>query len=789
MARRHERLCLRLALLAEIALTAAPVAAREEAESLSDSAMHGTFERAEVPLYLETRVNGRAAGLAGFTMRGEELWATAATLEQLGLLLGPGVDKVRLAAIPDLAIEYDAASQSLSLTAPLAMLAQSTSVVREQRMDTAPLLAGTGLVYNYSLFGGIQGASRSASAFSELRAFHPLGTASSTFLTQAARSDGEWTVRSVRLDTSATASFPERMLAVTVGDTVGAATAWSRAARFGGIRAGTDFTLQPYTTTTPLAQFFGEAALPSTVELYVDGLKQATGEVPPGTFEIAAPNGAAAGAGSGQVVITDALGQVSTLSFDLYHAPTLLRPGLTDWSVEAGFLRRAYGLRSFAYAGEPFISGTMRRGMSNVLTLETHGEFSARLALAGVGANWRAGQLGVVSGSVASSSDGAKAGIKYTVGYAWSNGTSSVSFDLAKASRNFSDGPAQEGSILPRRALSAQASRAAGKFGTFSVSYVDLEYRRQPRSRFLGAHWSAALGSRIGLSIHATQDLERRRNRTLFAGISLRLNNRTQASASVQREQHATFAGIEANQSVPDAGGVGWRAQVRQAGGRTDAAGELRYLGEHGEAAAGAHLAGGRLDAYAGASGAVVLIDGSLFAARQVNDSFAVVNTGGIAGVPVTLRNNVVGRTGRSGTLLVSGLNAYEDNAIGIDVAALPADVRVGRVQAAVKPADRSGAVVTFELARVRAATIVLTDEAGRPLPVGSNVALRAGATGDAVVGFDGETYLEGLGSSNVIDVGTPGTRCTARFDLPPDGAALPRIGPVVCMPYELVRG
>ena len=63
-------------------------------------------------------------------------------------------------------------------------------------------------------------------------------------------------------------------------------------------------------------------------------------------------------------------------------------------------------------------------------------------------------------------------------------------------------------------------------------------------------------------------------------------------------------------------------------------------------------------------------------------------------------------------------------------------------------------------------------------------------AGADAVVGFDGETYLEGLGNSNVLDVRKPGSgRCTARFDLPGEGAALPRIGPVACLPYELVHG
>src|SRR5690606_13068852 len=154
------------------------------------------------------------------------------------------------------------------------------------------------------------------------------------------------------------------------------------------------------------------------IELYVDGLKQATGEVPPGPFQISAPSGGI-GYGSGQVLITDALGQVSTIAFDLYHTPVLLRRGLADWTVEAGFLRRAYGIRTFDYAPDPFVSGTIRRGMTDRLTLEAHSEASPQLVLGGLGGNWRAGQLGVFSGSISHSRAGDLSGTKYTLGYSW----------------------------------------------------------------------------------------------------------------------------------------------------------------------------------------------------------------------------------------------------------------------------------------------------------------------------------------------------------------------------------
>src|SRR5690606_34292039 len=106
-----------------------------------------------------------------------------------------------------------------------------------------------------------------------------------------------------------------------------------------------NFALQPYQTTAPLASFVGEAVLPSTVELYINGLRQSTQRVPPGQFQIdSLPS--LNGAGRAEVIVTDINGQRRILNFDFYGAPSLLRQGLFDWSVETGFVRNDYGLRS-----------------------------------------------------------------------------------------------------------------------------------------------------------------------------------------------------------------------------------------------------------------------------------------------------------------------------------------------------------------------------------------------------------------------------------------------------------
>ena len=165
----------------------------------------------------------------------------------------------------------------------------------------------------------------------------------------------------MRLDTSWSQSFPDKLITVSAGDILTGALSWTRSTRLGGLQIGTNFDLQPYRSTTPLPLFFGEATLPSVVELYVNGLKQYSGDVPAGPFELnTAPS--FSGAGTAQLVVTDALGQSSILNFSLYDVHRLLQPGLTDWSAELGVVRENYGFGSFDYGSEIAASGTWRYG-------------------------------------------------------------------------------------------------------------------------------------------------------------------------------------------------------------------------------------------------------------------------------------------------------------------------------------------------------------------------------------------------------------------------------------------
>lgn len=736
-------------------------------------------------LYLDVDINGTVSGLAPFGWRDGELWASAATLRQLGFVLPPGsTDPVRLNSLPGVAAIYNAQRQQVTITAPLSLLNLSTTQLNPLAPVVQAATASPGLLLNYDLYAtkGQQGAS-SLSAFTELRAFSGAGVISSTALTQSQRSDASaWTSATTRLDTTWSKSYQNEMLTLRVGDTLTGALPWTRATRIGGIQLSTNFSLQPYRSTAPLPSFIGSATLPSDVELYVNGLRQYSGKVPAGPFQLnTLPN--ISGSGNAQMVLTDALGRATTLSFSIYDTQQLLQKGLSDWTVDFGVVRKNYGLSSFDYGREPVASGTLRYGLSDNFTFETHAEATSGLALAGAGGVWQLGPAGIVSGAVAHSVHDSDRGSQLNLGYSWRNDRFNFGLKATGTQGQYLDVGSQYGALPVRRSGSAVAGYNTPSLGNVGLSYLYLRYVDQPVTRLATAYWFKSIGRSTSLNLSINQNLDKRSERSVFFGISMALGDKASLSGGLQRDQDRSVYTVDASSSAPSEGGLGWRTGLRHGDGQNGGLAQLDFLGRYGRVGAGVSAVGDSRYAYASANGGLVFMGGQTFATRRVDDAFAVVSTDGIAGVPVKLENRPIGTTDSKGMLLVTPLRAYQNNQLAIDPMQLPPDVRLDRVKTLATPTDRAGTLVRFGITPVRAALITLVDAAGKPLPLGSLVRLEgADSPQPVLVGFDGETYLDTLNLQNVLDVETPNGVCRVTFDYPQPAKGIAQIGPLACL-------
>ncbi|MEO7553746.1 MAG: fimbria/pilus outer membrane usher protein [Alteraurantiacibacter sp.] len=779
---------------------AGPVWGRDEAGLDDASVVAATNLLAPVPhapsampapagsalLMLDVELNGVNRGLLPFTMIDSQLWATRQVLLDIGLRIdsepaaAAADDLLSLTDTVGTGTSYNAASQSLSILVDVEKLAVGTHRLNVNAQDQRVAASATGALLNYDIYANLAGGRLAFDGFGELRAFsgNVLFETTGVFNSRQQAQQGG---KLARLDSTLSWSIPDKRLTLRAGDIITRATSWSRPTRLGGLRIGTDFALQPYLVTAPIPSFFGEATLPSTVDLYIDGMKRFSGSVAPGPFELGSGGNHINGAGNAQLVVTDAIGQVTTLDFPIYDTPLLLRAGLTDWSVELGALRRDYGLANFSYAENPVLTGSLRSGLSNSLTLEAHGEAGSGLVNAGGGLAWLLPFGGVVSGSLAASSNDGRMGQRVEAVYSWTDSKFNLSATVQRASSDFADLPSLEGASNVRARDVFNAGYNSDHFGYFGVNLIRQRAASEPRESYLSLHWQKSFGTNLALGLSGNMGLRRGAARGVFLTLSYTPGERDHFSASVQGARGRNSGSLGYRHSLPLDGGTGWALDGSYDGDRLQAAGQVDHLGSHGQVTGGARMIGGRASAYAGYSGALVAMGGDVFVARKIYDGFAVVDTAGIADVPVLLHNRAIGQSNASGHLLVTGLNSYQDNKVAIDPSQLPASLTVGALDRNAVPSLRSGVTVAFAIAPTTSVLVSLVDASGAEIAMGARAIMAGDERQALMVGFGGQLYIDQAIPGAQVQVSGPQGGCFIRLPnvLPSDGAGM--LGRMTC--------
>ncbi len=690
-------------------------------------------------LYLDVSLNSTPRGLLPFTENRGRLQASPEVLRQLGFNAS-GDAPVYLDQISGAVVRYDAHMQTLALDVPLDQLILPTTVLSRPQTRAPTGNASPGALLNYDVYGSRVDTLGNLSLSAELRVFGiGNGTFENTAISRRYQQPGDrhWRGESVRLDTRWSLDFPDSATTLEVGDFYSGFVDWTRPVRLGGLQIGRNYGLQPYRVLTPTPSFLGQAVVPSTVELYVDGLRQYSGQVPVGPFQLAAQPGIS-GTGNAQVVVTDAFGRMQTLDFSFYGTQQLLAKGLSDWS-------------------------------------------------AGVGGWWLLGAAGVFNAAYAHSGYHGLQGGQWALGYSWNNRRFNVNLRSVRSHGDYRDLGALQGNLPPSISEQATLGLDLLRLGTLSASYLRLRYPDGDDNRYASLFWSRTWSQRWSAYLSVNQNLDRSDDRSIYLSVTASLGNNRQASLSSQRNGDSQSWVADVTQPVPgdgSAGGVGWRAQLRHGEDGNGGLAEVGILNDVGRYSFGASRQGGLNYAYASASGSLVWMGGHTFATREVSDAFAVISTNGVGGVPVRLENRLIGVTDDRGLLLVSPLLSWQRNRVSIDTLDLPEDMRADRIEDWVTPRQRAGTRVTFQLRSRPSLSLTLLAMDGQPLEVGSEVRLPDGR--QATVGYDGLLYLEDVAAGSVLYVTTSRGPCRVKVpDLPKVVAsgARPKPAPQQCIP------
>src|SRR5471030_1093221 len=730
-------------------------------------------------VYLEVELNGqRSSVIAQFRELNGHLAATGKDLGNIGLALDrlgiADTAEVQLDSIPGLHYTYDAARQTVSLHVPDTIRKPYTFDTRAQ-VKTPPATSSRGLLINYDAYAQSNTDSQLA-IWSEERYFDPTGVFSNTGIMYLYRNDRRYT----RYDTSWSMSDPVALNTTQFGDAISSSLAWSRSVRIGGFQWRSNFALRPDLVTFPVPAFAGSAVVPSSVDLYINSVRQYSGNVPSGPFIVSNVPGITGG-GQTTVITRDALGRTVETLVPLYVDTRLLATGLTSYSFEAGFLRRAYGLDSFRYDPNPAVSASARHGVNDYLTLEAHAEATRDVYNAGAGALVRLGMAGVVNGSLAAST-GRLAGTQASLGYDLIEPYFSITAQTIRAFGNYGDLAASDGTPVPTATDRVTLAIPFFNTQTLSLNYIGFKYPQARTSQIGSVSYTLNVGNLASVNVSAYQDFRRRDSRGAFISVSFGLGNNTSVNTTVGRQNGQRNYNVNASRSPDYDGGWGWGVQAGDAGSAPYRQAQVQYLGKGGEVTVVGQDINGQGTASLDLSGTVVLMDGSVQPSRRIYDGFALVSTDSVAGIPVLHENRLIGTTDRAGYLLVPDLNSYQDNRVGIDSMKLPADARIATTTMNLVPQAQSGVLAHFGVTRYSAASVLLQGPDGKLLPPGASVRHEESGK-ETIVGYDGLSFIEGLQKNNhlVIDSGALHCRVSFPYTRPGDGT-LPTIGPLTCL-------
>jgi outer membrane usher protein len=781
-------------------------------------------------LALDVTINGAVIHVIGTFVRfpGGMIGAARSELESLGLRVSAShstADMVMLSEIPSLKYVYEERAQRIRITVDDAYrlphafdLGSDSGVVHPQ--------SDWGAVVNYDLFsnfntplGSTPFAFNGTSLTLDARTFSPFGTFEQTGIASYLQNHQ---TDIIRLDSSYRFSDPEHMIAWSAGDTINGALSWTRPIRIGGMQVQRDFALRPDLVTMPIANLGGTAAVPSTVDLYINNTRTFTEELVTGPFaltNIPLVNGA----GNAQMVIRDSSGHETMTNVPFYNSANLLAPGLSSWSAEVGLPRISFGSTADTYVRQPVGSATWRRGITDWFTAEGHAEGGSGVANGGLGSATRTGTFGIATAALAASTlvgnmsgaspAGGGRGMQAAVSFETNLSGIILNIGSQRAFGDYEDlasvtarqqaitfaptsGAASSSVILAATSTALQiygSSRAPlaldrvtvggllpfDPSSNWSVSYVHEVDASHNISQLASASYSRSLPYNTSFFATAFKDYGSGGGVGVLIGLTIPLGQTTSASSTLSNGLGGTTGTMDVSHPLGNEyGSVGWRVQDQE-GAQQARQGTLAYRSPVMTVQAGATESRSGGAAVFDAAGSVATMGGGIFFSNHIGDAFAVVDAGA-PNVPVLYENRAVGTTDSHGMLLVPTLRSFQKNKLSIDPSNLPVDAEVESTDEVVTPADRSGALVPFKVHSDRAAAlVVLTRTDGKFLPAGSTGRLDGG---DAfVVGYDGQVFVKGLAASNQLTADLGEGTCHASFTFKPRPGEQVRIGPVIC--------
>ncbi|WP_151793988.1 fimbria/pilus outer membrane usher protein [Acinetobacter nosocomialis] len=693
--------------------------------------------------------------------------------------------------------------QSLNLQVPASMLTGYSVELSGQQTTSSGLLKMKPLnaaILNYSLYHTITNDESIFSGSAEGIFNSVLGNFSSGVLYNGSNETSYSHEKWVRLESKWQYVDPEKVRIYTLGDFISNSSDWGSSVRLAGFQWSSAYTQRGDIVTSALPQFSGSAALPSTLDLYVNQQKIYSGLVPSGPFDI--KQLPFISGNEVTLVTTDATGQQSITKKPYYFSSKILAKSINEFSVDVGVPRYNYGLYSNDYDDATFASGAIRYGYSNSLTLSGGVEASTDgLTNLGTGFAKNLFGVGVINADIAASQYKDENGYSTLIGLEGrisKNISFNTSyrkvfdnyFDLARVSQirylKENQMSAEPQNYLSYSALADEIIRAGINYNFYAgygvyVGYNQIKYSDNSY-KLLSANLSGSLNKNWGFYSSAYKDYENHKDYGIYFALRYTPSTRTNAITSVSSDSgRLTYRQEVFVLSEPKINSFGWGGYVER-----DQDAHTNNASIYGSYRARAAYLTGRYNRIGdndqvalSATGSLVAAAGRIFAANEIGDGYAVVTNAGPKSQIINGGINL-GTTDKSGRFLIPSLMPYRENHIYLDPSYLPLNWNVKSTDQKTVVGYRQGTLVDFGAHQVVSGLVRIVDKNNMPLLLGYSV--RINGQQDAVVGYDGEVFVPNLLRQNKLEVDLlDHGSCQVNFTYNSNQYSTKKLGPYIC--------
>lgn len=741
-----------------------------------------------------------------FEQRDKKLYASAEQLRQLRLKIDSKIDNHELISLSDISqlkYDYKIEEQELHISIPQEQLQsyvidlKSPQITNEELEKFKPLNSA---LINYSLYNTYSNQKNDFAASLEGRLSTRYGNITHNMVYRDQNNNGQYD-SFIRLDSYWQYIDPIKIRSYKLGDFITHTPDWGNSVRLAGLQWSSAYEQRADIITAALPQFSSSAALPSTLDLFINQQKVYTGQVPSGPFDIKSLPYIS---GNDVTLVTkDIHGQQVKTTQQYYYSQHLLSKDINQFSIDIGIPRYNFGTSSYHYDSDVvFASGSFRTGLNNHLTIDTNSEFSSDgLVQLGLGFTSSLFNRGIFSLSAAQSKYKDQYGNLLLVGLEGRiqdrlslnssyQKTFNQYYNLARVadirfrdqlkpstqSENNFDYTALAKDIL-QIGFSWKFNHGISLSGNFHHLETNHEQYRNA---------SVSLGGRIRKNLNfygtAYSDLNQTENYGIYFSLMHNPTHKTTALASYSQDSQASSYRLQLDTTNSQAiGDLGWGMSVEQSNKQSNEQHVyLNYLARSAFLSMDYTQSGPYKQTVFSATGALLAASGKLFATNKIGDSFAIVEDAGPNSQIINGGVNL-GKTDSKGRFLISSLIPYSKHNIYLDPTYLPIDWIPGSTQKTVITGYNQGTRISFDTHKSISTTLVLHDKHHQPLAPGYSVSVNDRADA-SMTGYGGEVYITDLKPRNKlsIDLLDEG-RCEIEFEYASSYSTTNKIGPYVC--------